>query len=297
MGITLDDKNLDKIVRELPVKGFSAKFWQDHRSKAASGSGVAKCLARLKNLGVPPSGDPSEAPLEKIDDIIIVLGDLYRSLGKAEGKARGRFFEHTKKFCAAFIKVVEKRESEALKLRQHAAKIKAARARELAETDKKLRDYKKQQETMQELVLDELAELDTRARNMATACRDILTDLKLAAKDVGKLHHGLTSQMNPDGLLPQPVADRFEKGLLSMQKKYNLPLHGANLKNSLPKILTELTGAFPQYFKLDYAKKERLATGKSIKEAQDGLQAAKKALQQYAEAHKSMAKDLKKVAA
>ena len=40
----LDDKNIKSVIKSIPKKGFTAKFWQDHRAAFASGSGVAKAL-------------------------------------------------------------------------------------------------------------------------------------------------------------------------------------------------------------------------------------------------------------
>jgi len=295
MAKGLSDKNIDAVIRDIGKKGFLPKFWQDHRAWTASGSGVAKCLKALNDKGVGPSGDPSDAKLSDMQAVIDLLGELYKALGRAEGKCT-KLQSHTKKFCDGFIKVVNKREMEAIKLLKNASKIEAARDKQLQEEQKELDKFKKQQEKNVELVLKELTELDKRARSTTKTCEDMTKDIKLATADANKLLKGLDTQKNGDGKVPAPIAERFEKGLLALQKKYNLPLHGSNLKTSLPKILKEMTGLFPQYFKMEDIKKERMSAGASLKEAQDSMKAAQAAFKTYSEVHKSLASAMKDVA-
>lgn len=295
MATTLTDKNIDAVIRDIPKKGFLPKFWQEYRSKVTSGSGVAKCLKALNDRGIGPSGDPSEAKLSEMKAVIDLLGELYKALGRAEGKCT-KLQSHTKQFCAGFIKVVNKREAEAVKLLKNADKIEQAQEKQLQDEQKQLDKFKKQQEKNQELILKELIELDKRAKNMAKACGEITKDVKLATADVNKLIKGLDTQRDGDGKVPGELAKRFEGGLVALQKKYNLPLHANNLKSSLPKVLKELVTLFPQYFKVEDLKKERISAGASIKEAQDGLKAAQASFKIYSEAHKTLAAALKDVA-
>lgn len=295
MATGLSDKNIDSVIKDIPKKGFLPKFWQEYRAKVTSGSGVAKCLKALNERGIGPSGDPSDAKLSEMKAIIDLYGELYKALGRAEGKCT-KLQSHTKKFCEGFIKVVNKREAEAVKLMKNTAKIEAAQERQLKDEEKQLEKFKQQQEKTQELVLKELIELDKRAKNMAKACGDITKDVKLATADVNKLLKGLDTQTDGDGKLPGELAKRFENGLVALQKKYNLPLHASNLKSSLPKVLKELVTLFPQYFKVEDLKKERISAGASLKEAQDGLKTAQASFKTYSEAHKSLAAALKNVA-
>lgn len=295
MSATLNDKNIGSVIKDIPKKGFNVKFWQDHRSAFVQGSGVAKCLKGLKDRGVPPSGDPSEVPIKEMAHVIDWFHKLDSALAKAKNKC-GKPQSHTEKFCEAFIKVVVKRIDEAQALLKNASKAEAAQEKTRLDTEKELQKFNKQQGQTQELVLDELADLDKRARNMAKACAEMSKDIKLATADVNKIAKGLETQWDGNGKVASELAKRFENGLVAIQKKYSLPLHGQNLKSSLPKVLKELVGLFPQYAKLDYAKKERLAAGKSLKEAQDGLKAAQASFKLYAEAHKSLASSLKETA-
>ncbi|MCB4455993.1 hypothetical protein [Leisingera sp. McT4-56] len=295
MSTTLNDKNISSVIKDIPKKGFTVKFWQDHRSAFVQGSGVAKCLKALKDRGVPPSGDPSGVPPKEMEHVIDWFYKLDSALAKAKKKC-GKPQSHTEKFCAAFIKVVLKRLEEAQRLLKNASKAEAAQEKQRQDTDKELQKFKKQQEKQQELVLDELADLDKRAKNMAKACEEMTKDIKLATADVNKLIKGLETQRNGDGKIAPDLGKRFENGLTAIQKKYKLPLHGQNLKSSLPKVLKELTSLFQQYLKLDYAKRERISAGASLKEAQDGLKAANASFKIYAESHKKLALAFKETA-
>lgn len=288
MGTTLTSKNVDSIIRSIPKKGFTAKFWQDHRSPLCQGSGVGKALKALSMYDVPPSGDPSMANPHDLEAIVKRFEELWSALGKAMGKC-GSLQKESKKFCEGFMKAAMAREKEAKALLKAREKNKQAQDIANAKTDKEMQRLKKEHLDNRQLVIDELLELDKRARAMSKVCDALVQDVKLATIDVKKLTAAVEGQLDGNGKLAPELLTRFEKGLTALQKKYNLPLHGANLKKSLPDQLKELQGLFPQYAKLDYAKKERMAAGKSIKEIQDKLKRAQATFKTYAEFHMAMA--------
>lgn len=295
MATKLDDKNLSGVIASIPKKGFTAKFWQDHRSVFVQGSGVAKCLKALNDRDVPPSGDPSDVPLSSLQTVIDYYYKLEAALLKAKKKCTGAQ-SHTKKFCDAFIKAALKRADEAEKRLKNIAKDEAVKEKQRQETEKEYAKFKKQQEKEQDLMLDKLADLDKRARNVTKACEDMDQDIKLATADVNKLIKGLDTQRDGNGKIVPEIAKRFESGLESIQKKHKLPLHGQNLKTSLPKIFKEMTKQLLTYDKLDYAKQQRKSARASLMEASDSLQDAKDSFKTYAEAHKKLAFALKETA-
>lgn len=285
---SLTSKNIASVINGISSKGFTAKYWRDHRSKVASGSGIAKLMDKLKAYKVSPAGDLSDVAPGELEGVLATFEALYSAFGKAMTKCNKKLQAETRSFCEGYMKVIQKREKETALLikqrEQNAKNLKVARQEEQKQFDKFKDDEKKKQA----IVLKEMEEVDRNALNMAKACDDMITDIKLAVVDVKKLEKALQSQIGDDGKVAAPLLSKFETGLVSIQKKHKLPIHGGNLKGALPKVLKQLTDAFPQYIKLDFAKKERIATGKSIKSAQDTLNRANGEFSIYSEAHKSM---------
>lgn len=284
----LDDTNIKSVIKSIPKKGFTAKFWQDHRASFCSGSGVAKMMNKLKAYNIPPSGDPSNASMMEMQAIIDTFGKLYEAMGKAEGKCT-RLQSHTKQLCAAYMKEIRRLEQVAATRIKNADKVQAQKEREKEHEAKQFEKFNAQRDKQQAIVLKELEELDTQARNMAKACEMIHKDVSLATVDVKKLTAALDGQLDNSGKLAPELLSKLEKGLVSLQKKYNVPVHAQNLKTSLPKIFKELTSAFPQYNKLDYAKQERMSAASALKAAQDQLRNADRSFKTYAEFHQAMA--------
>ena len=285
---TLDDKNTKSVIKDIPKKGFTAKFWQDHRSGFCSGSGVAKMMNKLKAYNIPPSGDPSNASMMEMEAIVETYGKLYEAMGKAESKCT-KLQSHTKQLCAAYMKEIRRLEAVAVTLIKNADKVEARKEQAKKDEAKEFAKFKDERDKTRGLVLKELEKLDTQARKVTKACESIQKDVSLATVDLKKLTAALDGQLDGSGKVAPELLSRFEKGLVSLQKKYNVPIHAQNLKNSLPKIFKELTGAFPQYSKLDYAKEERMSTASALKAAQEQLRKADRTFKTYAEFHQAMA--------
>ena len=294
--MSLNDKNYKSVIKDIKTKGFTAKFWQDHRSVVAKGCGVAKAMNQLKSLGVPPSGEFKSVDIDSIHLVIKAFEDLDKAMLKAQGRAvkAAPLGKHTYELCRGYGEVINARLFEARAYKKTSdKKLAEVKQKNNDDTKKELEKFNKQRDKDREVIFKEMAELDKRARGILKACTAMFTDVSLAAKDVSKLHEGLKSQMGPGGQVDPKIAERFEKGLVALQKKYNLPLHGNNIRKALPKIFKETSGQYSKYMKLDFGKEERISLGASIREAHDALKKATAAFDTYAERHKAFAQDIK----
>lgn len=288
---TLDDKNVKSVIKDIPKKGFTAKFWQDHRAAICQGSGVAKAMNRLKSYKIPPSGDPSNASMMEMSFIQEAFTDLQKALNKAKTKCSG-LQKHTKKMIDAYISEVDRILDTIATMVQNQDKEEEQREKLKKDEEKAFEKVRKEQEKNQMLVLKELEEIDKRARNMGKACDIMVNELAQATADIKKLTTALQTQTKANEKLAPELLKRFEDGLVALQKKHNVPLHAQNLKNSLPKLFKDLTTNFKQYFKLDYAKKERMSTGAALKSAQDQMTKAQRSFKTYAEFHQAIAAEI-----
>ncbi|GMG84484.1 hypothetical protein LNKW23_37000 [Paralimibaculum aggregatum] len=107
MATKLTDSNIEKIKKEIRVKGFRTKFWREYRAGACRGNGVAKELDKLEKLGLPQSGDPSKAPIENMSEIVFALTDLEGAIYRASTKC-GRLQKHSKEFCLEYKKFIQR---------------------------------------------------------------------------------------------------------------------------------------------------------------------------------------------
>ncbi|KAE9628147.1 hypothetical protein [Parasedimentitalea maritima] len=134
MATALNNSNIEKIKKLILKEGYLTSFWREYRSNATKGCGVGKALDNLKKLGVPKNGDPSKGKLDQMPEIIQGFDDLSVAMLKARGKCGGGQ-KHTKEFCVAYGKHIEKLHAEAVKLAQGGAQ--KAMAKELLKDDPK----------------------------------------------------------------------------------------------------------------------------------------------------------------
>ena len=277
MSTTLNDKNIKSVISDIPKKGFRTKFWREYRAGACKGNGVGKIMDSLEKMGIPASGDPANADLDEMPNIVQAFSALSNAMLKADGKC-GKFQSHSKALCVAYRKAIVKAENKAadmarnadkIRQQQMAQKLKIEKSNE--DTDKHLSKLKKENDQRKQLIKKELAGLDVRANKIEDACDAILKDIKQTRKEFAVTLKAFKSQHDKEGVNNEALEAKIDTTYRAIYKKRNIELHGKNIKSSLPKILKEATSLLSQYFKEDSVKKERVITGKKLKAAQQSF--------------------------
>lgn len=108
----LNAKNIDSKIAEMKKKGFTVKWWRDHRSAVAKGSGVGKQLDTMLSWNyINAAGKVNEDTVRKAAVKDTYRGhfvDLKDCFLKAKGKCKGKGFAESKKLCEAYIKEVDR---------------------------------------------------------------------------------------------------------------------------------------------------------------------------------------------
>ena len=99
---TLNDGNIKDICKQIPKKGYTKKYWQDHRARSAHGSGIGATMESLTNLGMDSTGNPTKIPRGKLENAVPLYEKLNLCFTQAKKKAEGKKSSHTVKFCQAY---------------------------------------------------------------------------------------------------------------------------------------------------------------------------------------------------
>ena len=94
-------------IKDVVTKGFTTKWWRDHRANACKGCGVAKAMDKLTQLNVPPTGLPTKTKPEYAADLIPLYTDLLSAFTKASGKC-GKAQAETKEALILYRKQTNK---------------------------------------------------------------------------------------------------------------------------------------------------------------------------------------------
>lgn len=207
MATKLTSSNLKSVLSDVPKKGFRTKFWREYRAGACKGSGVAKALDQLEKMGVPASGDPAKADLDRMPEILDSFMSLANAMLKARGKC-GKFQEESRKLCLKYSEIINNRVDEAEKLAQGgAAEIKLKKElqeqrvkEENKKTDEIIDGHKKALEEHKKLVKKEVEHCLKTMRSLKLLAEKAGPAARSAAKNIEQRLEQWTKGRNREGV-------------------------------------------------------------------------------------------------
>ncbi|WP_264211481.1 hypothetical protein [Leisingera thetidis] len=288
MATKLDDKNLKSVIADLPKKGFRTKFWREYRAGSCKGSGVGKCMDLLEKMGVPPSGNPAKADLDKMPEIVQAFSMLANAMLKARGKC-GKLQSHSRDLCLAYAKLIEKREDAAAELARNADKIKVQQMKEQLkrekaneETDKHLAKLKTEHEENRKLILKEINAAEVRAKKIEAACQDISNDIDNALGKLEAIKKAWKTAHGKEGADRSKIEAQADKGIRELNKAFKINVHAKNVKDALPKLFKEVSENFKQFKQEDYNKKAMSSAARAVTGAKRAFDDARDSVKLYA---------------
>ncbi len=300
MATKLTDSNIDKILKEIPKKGFRTKFWREYRAGACKGSGVGKIMDQLEKYGVPPSGDPSKADLDEMPNIVQAFSMLSNAMLKANGKC-GALQKHSSLLCKEYRKIISKLEDKATKLAQNAGKIKAQKLldeqriqQQNEATDKHLEKLKKEHEANRKLFVKQIKEVETRAAKIEEACKKVSKDVAEAQKLLEAVKKDWKSKHGKEGADRPKIEATADKQIRAVAAKFKISAHAKSISGPLPKLVKDVTSNFTQFKQEDWNKKELVAAGKKVAAARRTYEQARDAVKFYTAQHKIALNELQK---
>jgi hypothetical protein len=270
LATKLNDKNLRGVLADLPKKGFRTKFWREYRAGSCKGNGVANYLDLLKKMGVPASGDPTKADLDKMSEIVQAFSMLANAMLKARGKC-GRLQSHSKELCLAYGKLIEKRENAAAELARNADKIRQQqmkeqlkREKENEESGKRLEKLKKEHDETRKLIIKEINATETRAKKIEAACLDISKDVNGALDKLEAIKKAWKTAYNKEGVDRAKIEAQADKGIRELTKAFKIDGHAKNVTAALPKLFKEVSENFKQFKQDENNKKAMVSVARAV---------------------------------
>lgn len=172
-------------LKEIPTKGFDKKWWQKHRSRKASASGVGKALDAWNAAGVPPQGKLAKLTKgTEMEAAFAACEQLKKALATAGSKTKGKakdtyegiqsYETERKKHEKALVQLYEQKKTACLKQRTEFA----------SRTGTRLSQDKKDTASIKDIVksvadMEKLADVAIKAGNVNEADRYLAQAQKL----------------------------------------------------------------------------------------------------------------------